>query len=688
MQIASYWAGLSFRIDRKEIRKVDTHLKQIEDKLKKFNKKLTKSFSLQISKFDIDDKKLNIALGNALDRASDKVVLEIKRFDIDRMALQRAMNTSGVSGPAGRGFGNTFINNRVLGSAEWDRREAAKQNSWWERRNALREDEARRAAERSGGPQRPGNSSFRGGDRTTMFGAGGVAGLASRAYLPIIAGASPFFLAGMASKANEQVVAAKLQTQAVTQAYGGTKELGNENFEWLKGQANRVGFSWIDAAPDFNVLMSNLLGSGGTNEDARTVFKGFAEYGRVNKLSDARQQLVFNALGQVAGKDKLQAEELTKQLGNSLPGAKSIFAEAWQRKTGGRLTGGEAIIALEAAMGDGLVRGDILTYAAQVASEKAAPGLSAASQAAQAERNRFKNARMQGAEWASEAGLETGFGRLWRSFTAALLESKPAIESMARAFDEISKYISFATLLPQSIKRAFEGRDSWVADMIGQSNVDMIRSFMDGMKDLGKEIKTTLGFAVDGWKMIFDEFGDEMLSFINGIKNVLLYTFKALNSFLAGDLKGGTNSLGAVRATLAGQSQTDIEAVASGKAGIPSLTETFMGDKAAWQYTPPAMMFDFMSGLYAGGWDKFKSTEFSQTFSKSADQYQQQKMNYVNASGGTNVLPGINTPTQTTVEVKMDVNISAANPEDFNEKFKEKFKDVLTETMLQYSQKE
>ena len=43
---------------------------------------------------------------------------------------------------------------------------------------------------------------------------------------------------------------------------------------------------------------------------------------------------------------------------------------------------------------------------------------------------------------------------------------------------------------------------------------------------------------------------------------------------------------------------------------------------------------------------------------------------------------------QNTVAVTMDVKISAANPEDFNEKFQEKFKGVIESTLLQYGQKE
>jgi hypothetical protein len=42
----------------------------------------------------------------------------------------------------------------------------------------------------------------------------------------------------------------------------------------------------------------------------------------------------------------------------------------------------------------------------------------------------------------------------------------------------------------------------------------------------------------------------------------------------------------------------------------------------------------------------------------------------------------------TNLEIKMDVSITAANPEDFNSQFQDKFKSVIESTMMQYSQKE
>ena len=634
MRVASYWASLGFRVDQKELRKVDSTLKKLENKLKNFGRATNKhlKINLDIGKFTIDQKRLDRALGDALDAASPKVAFEVSRF---------------------------VVNDRNLLAA------------------LLRA--ARRLPPLPPGPTPPPGPNPN-PPRRDYIGAGGVAGFAARAYMPALALVGGGYGLAWSNKRNQEVVAARMQTEAVQQAYGGTKEQGTQTFEWLKSEADRIGFSYMDAAPDFNNLMSNLMGAGGSSEDAKTVFSGFAEYGRVNKLSNARQQLVFNALGQVAGKDKLQAEELTKQLGNSLPGAKSIFAEAYQRQTGGRLQGGEAIQALEAAMKKGLVRGDILKYAAQVASEMAKPGLTAAQQASQAEQNRARNERDNLVGKASEAGLEKGWARIWKSLTIAMKESVPLVESLGRGFNELSKYASFAILLPQSFKRAFEGRDSWVADQLGAKNIQLIKDWYGGISDINTEIKTLLGTAVEGWRLYFQEFGDEWLALLTGIQGVLLYSLKAINAALAGEGGKAADYMAAAVASATGKSREEAEAIANGVSPPMGVGEVATGVKDVLSYTPVGYVADkYMSGyewlgekigvtswakLFGGLMDKGlsdgdrASIDYQREMAMSREQFKASQNNQVNINSGAIV-----------------INANTSDPEALSEVLMSKLKD-------------
>lgn len=429
MEVARYTIGTSIVFPQSEMARFDAQLRILESKMKTSGEKMKMFFNLNLSKFSVNQSAMNRVLGTALDVASATTVFRIERFVVDQSRLNMALG------------------------------------------GAMARASAVATVRTSGGA----------GTATKAAATGGmIGGGLSRFYGPAIALGLGGYGLGALNRRNQEVVAAQLQTQAVSLANGGTAQQGEESFNWLRNQANRVGLNYLDASSDFNVLTSNLLGSGGTVAQSRNIFKGFAEYGRVNKLSPARQKLVFNALSQIAGKDKLQAEELTKQLGNSLPGAKDIFAQAYQQQTGGNLKGSAAIIALEAAMKAGTVRGNILDVAATIASQRAAPGLSKASQASQAEQARYQNAVSDTAILASNSGVEEGFARIFRTLTAGLSESNGLVRTLAEGFNEATKWADDLLLFPQSFVRALEGKDSLVADWLGiDKSSQLVKDWQD-----------------------------------------------------------------------------------------------------------------------------------------------------------------------------------------------------------------
>lgn len=422
MEIAKYTIGTSIVFPKSEMTRFDAQLRLLENKMRVSGQRMSRFFNLRLTSFNVNQGALNRALGNALDIASASTIFRIEHFVVDQAALMRALLAAQARAAAGLPPVTTRLNG---------------------------------AGGAAGGM------------------GGGIYGGLSRLYGPALALGFGGYGLGKLNKINQEVVAAQLQTQAVSTGNGGTVEQGDQAFAWLKQQANRVGFNYLQASPDFNNLTANLMGAGNSLADSQKVFKGFAEYGRINKLSGARMQLVFKALGDIAGKDKLQSEELTKQLGNSLPGARGIFAQAYQNQlkaTGkgkGDLTGSASIVALLDAMKKGNVKGDILTYAADIASEKAAPGLKKASQASQAEQAKYQNVVTDAAILASNSGVEEGFARIFRTLSAGLSESNGLVRTLAEGFNEATKWADDLLLFPQSFVRALEGKDSMVADWLG-----------------------------------------------------------------------------------------------------------------------------------------------------------------------------------------------------------------------------
>lgn len=150
----------------------------------------------------------------------------------------------------------------------------------------------------------------------------------------------------------------------------------------------------------------------------------------------------------------------------ALPGGTALFAEAYQKQIGGNKTGQEAIQQLLADMKKGKVTSDILTYAGSAASQRANTGgaLTSASTASQAEQARYQNQVSDLSVVASNSGVESGFARLFRALSDGLKESGPLVESLAKGFDNVSKYVSYTLLSVQSLQRAFSGRDSYLGD--------------------------------------------------------------------------------------------------------------------------------------------------------------------------------------------------------------------------------
>lgn len=177
----------------------------------------------------------------------------------------------------------------------------------------------------------------------------------------------------------------------------------------------------------------------------------------------------------------------------SLPGAVSLFAEAFQRQTGGNLTGSDATTALLAAMKKGQVRGNILNTAATIASERAAPSLAISARTSQSEQARYQNTINDLVRLANQSGVESGYARIFKTLNDGLEQAGPLVRSLSQGFDELSKQFRVLMLIPQSFQRMLQGRDSFITDLIGKDNAEQIRQSIDSIKTSWEELKKSFG---------------------------------------------------------------------------------------------------------------------------------------------------------------------------------------------------
>lgn len=450
MMIQRYFASMGIEVDKSSVKKVDSTLNHIENRLKKLGTFANKPIVLNIGSFNVDQKKLNFVLGNALDMASDRLVFEVSRFVVNQAALNRSVGGA-------------------LNRASTSQTMHVNQQT-------------------TNGGVRP--SHVAGAVGGGLIGRG-VSGL----YGPALALGLGGYGLGALNRRNQEVVSAQLQTSAVVQQAGGTAAQGADSFQYLRSEADRIGFNYLDASGDYNKLISGLTGSGVGLKESQKVFSGFAELARVNKLDKTTQNRLFRALSQVAGKGKLQSEELTGQISEALPGGTALFAQAYQdqlKAKGGKgdLTGQAAIQALLADMKKGKVTGEILTYAGARASTQANTGgaLERATTASQAEQQRYQNAANDLAVTASDSGVEEGFARIFRTLNAGLEESGGLVKILSEGFNESTKWADDLLLFPQDFVRALEGRDSLIADWLGKDKTEQLQKDWKDIKQIFTDI--------------------------------------------------------------------------------------------------------------------------------------------------------------------------------------------------------
>lgn len=504
----------------------------------------------------------------------------------------------------------------------------------------------------SGGSSSGGRRSGASYSRANYLHAGGATGAFMRygvASLPLIGGV---YGASALNAANQNMVNANIAAESVLGA--NAPALLNR----LSERSNYMGISYKDTLPQFTKFMASSIPLMGVNSSQAT-FESFMQFGRTRGADKISMNRALTAVGQMSAKGQVMAEELKGQLGDAsgFGEVPQLFAEAYQIKTGGGLTGAKARAALMDAMQKGQVKtADILPLVAKLMDDLSRGGIEKARQSSTAQQARAENAisgRGGLLQTFSEKGGERGFARLWSSFAVSMKESIPLVETLGKAFDKLSQYTSFAMMLPQSFKRAFEGRDSWVADAIGEMNAKIVYDLGVGLGELGIEISKTLGTAVDGWGMILQAFGPAITDFLRRLKDVFLYTFKILNSFLpgGGGMGAATNASRAMMASLNGATPAEVKAIAEGQ----NITPASQGTQSPWM-TPlttagqfgyrvategssqiwNALAAPFKGGKLSDG-DR-ASIDYQREMAMSREQFKASQNNQVNISSGAIVI--------------------------------------------------
>lgn len=136
-----------------------------------------------------------------------------------------------------------------------------------------------------------------------------------------------FGLASFAKSAIDAALQMERLSKMMTAASGNTSVSGRE-MEYVKGVVNRLGLDLATTTESYAKFVAAIRGTTLEGERGRRVFESVSSATNALGMRADETAGVFKALEQMMSKGKVQAEELRGQLGERLPGAFRLAADA------------------------------------------------------------------------------------------------------------------------------------------------------------------------------------------------------------------------------------------------------------------------------------------------------------------------------------------------------------------------
>ena len=147
------------------------------------------------------------------------------------------------------------------------------------------------------------------------------------AFSAIGVGLSVGAIAALTKQCIDAGIAAEKMEVQLRAAFGSATE-GGKGLAYIRNEAERLGLNLQSAAPAFAKFAAASRGTAIEGEGVRKVFSGISEAAAAMQLSTEESNGIFLALSQMMSKGKVSAEELNGQLGERLPGATKLAAQA------------------------------------------------------------------------------------------------------------------------------------------------------------------------------------------------------------------------------------------------------------------------------------------------------------------------------------------------------------------------
>jgi len=327
------------------------------------------------------------------------------------------------------------------------------------------------------------NRNLRSIKRSSKVGIGGLISMAKKA-IPIVAGI--FALNSAIAFGNELTnVTAKFEGYNNAIKFGSGDEFG-KNIQFLDKTIKDMSLDMDASFSGFQNLTGALKGTSLEGQGVRDIFEGISMASAVMNLKAEQTKGAFLAIGQIASKGKVQAEEIRGQLGERIPGALAIASRAM----------GISQVQFNKMLDDGkLYAEDFLPKFAKELKKTFQDGMPAAANSMQAAINRKNNALLS----------------FKRVFSDAL---RPAItgvlETGTKLFGFLKELFSHLNPVKQALKGVWQALEPLRSAF--ERNIDANKKFIKG----GSAAETVMNGLAQAIKFITPaiSFIAEVLGFV------------------------------------------------------------------------------------------------------------------------------------------------------------------------------
>ena len=277
-----------------------------------------------------------------------------------------------------------------------------------------------------------------------------------------------------------------------------------DEFKFLKDTAKELGTGLEGSVKPYAKF---LAASKFTLPEGRKIFKSFAKLGRVFGMSSPELTGIIRALEQMQSKGKVMAEELRLQLGDRMPGALKLFADA------AGLTTAQFIKLME----QGRISARIIKLVGQQIEKDYGEKAAAAMKTLGAETERLKNKWFLFKVFLGKKltpafrGTISMLSRLIDSFTGA--GKNKGLQQLGNSFSKLIEKLKPLGVVAAIVKESFKG----MLEFITLGVTGIIDSIV-WLLDMADKLMSKLGFINKESRLAMDEARQPFIAQTPGLK--------------------------------------------------------------------------------------------------------------------------------------------------------------------------